>query len=73
MTRTESARLKSLGEVYAQKKLELHLAKDMSVMAEKRFFTTCRRSPIETTRRLFAFDPDRKSIISKRLLISSFQ
>jgi hypothetical protein len=37
MTRTESARLKSYGEAYAQKKLELHLAKEMSTIAEKRF------------------------------------
>lgn len=37
MTRIESNRLKSLGEAYAQKKLELHLAKDMAAMAEKRF------------------------------------
>ena len=39
MTRIESNRLKSLGEAYAQKKLELHLAKDMAVMAEQRFST----------------------------------
>ena len=37
MTRIESNRLKSLGEVFAQKRLELHLAKEMSIMAEKRF------------------------------------
>ena len=37
MTRIESNRLKSLGEAYAQKKLDLHLAKDMAAMAEKRF------------------------------------
>ena len=37
MTRTESARLKSLGEVFAQKRLELHLAKNMAAMAEQRF------------------------------------
>lgn len=37
MTRTESACLKSLGEAYAQKKLDLHLAKYMAAMAEKRF------------------------------------
>lgn len=37
MTRIESARLKSLGEAYAQKRLDLHLAKEMAFMAEKRF------------------------------------
>jgi len=37
MTRTESARLMSLSEAVAQKRLDLHLAKEMSIMAEKRF------------------------------------
>ena len=37
MTRTESNRLKSLSEAVAQKRLDLHLAKEMAFMAEKRF------------------------------------
>jgi len=37
MTRTESARLMSLSEAVAQKRLDLHLAKEMAATAEKRF------------------------------------
>ena len=37
MTRTESAHLSALAEAFAQKRLDLHFAKEMATMAEKRF------------------------------------